>query len=85
MLFHFSRFYVITRDTEFRYTMQPSIFPEGVCVCACDGERPCESLCEALTTLLCFLPMLFLVYVCMCSHFRLSDCSSGTPDIKNEA
>lgn len=30
--FHFSRFDVITRDTEFRYIMQPSIFPEGVCV-----------------------------------------------------
>jgi len=30
--FHFSRFYVITRDTEFWYTMQPSTFPDGVCV-----------------------------------------------------
>lgn len=58
--FHFSRFDVITRDiSEFRYIMQPSIFPEGVCVWR---RRPCVYVFVAsiLTMLLCFLPVAFL-------------------------
>lgn len=71
--FHFSRFYVITRDTEFRYTIQPSLFPEGVCVTKRD--LVCR-LCVwgyILTMRLCFLPMAFLVYAHMCSSFLTAE------------
>lgn len=64
MLFHFSRFYVITRDTEFRYTMQSSIFPEGVCVRV--TERDLVNLCVRLS-LHCFVFFpCFSLFMCVC-------------------